>query len=79
MVLTCKIHDGGSSRMYVHPPINPGTGIFPSLHGDQLAPTMICQRKVQSSSHWKFTDQYEVYHANGGYTDIDTCYIGDVG
>eukprot|EP00957_Ditylum_brightwellii_P210513 15365061-Ditylum_brightwellii.AAC.1 len=25
--------------------MNPANGIFPSLHGDQLAPTVICQRK----------------------------------
>eukprot|EP00957_Ditylum_brightwellii_P108561 8280389-Ditylum_brightwellii.AAC.1 len=65
--------------MHVHLPINTVTGIFPSLHGDQLAPAVICQRKVQRFSHQKFTDQYEVYRANGRYTGIDTCYIGDVG
>eukprot|EP00957_Ditylum_brightwellii_P112738 8594279-Ditylum_brightwellii.AAC.1 len=64
--------------MYVHPPINPATGILPSLHGDQLAPAVKSQKKVQSFSHQKFTDQYEVYHANDGYTGIDMCYIGDV-
>eukprot|EP00957_Ditylum_brightwellii_P110732 8444908-Ditylum_brightwellii.AAC.1 len=64
--------------MYVHPPNDPATSIFPSVHGDQLAPAVMCQRKVQSFSHQKFTDQYEVYHANGGYRGIDMCYIGDV-
>eukprot|EP00957_Ditylum_brightwellii_P153966 11719070-Ditylum_brightwellii.AAC.1 len=65
--------------MYVHPPINPATGIVPSLYGDQLAPSVMCQRKVQSFSHWEFTARYEVYRANGGYTGIGTCYIGNVG
>eukprot|EP00957_Ditylum_brightwellii_P147126 11202686-Ditylum_brightwellii.AAC.1 len=65
--------------MYVHPPMNPATSILPSLHSDQSAPAVICQRKVQSFSHQKFTYQYEVYCANGGYTGIDTCFTGDVG
>eukprot|EP00957_Ditylum_brightwellii_P211364 15366091-Ditylum_brightwellii.AAC.1 len=48
IVLTCKNYDGGNSSVRVHPPMNPATGTFPSLHGDQLAPTVMCQRKVQN-------------------------------
>eukprot|EP00957_Ditylum_brightwellii_P170074 12945979-Ditylum_brightwellii.AAC.1 len=36
-------------------------------------------RKFQRFSHQKFTDQYEVYHDNSGYIDIDKCHTGDVG
>eukprot|EP00957_Ditylum_brightwellii_P116912 8918844-Ditylum_brightwellii.AAC.1 len=53
--------------------MNPATGILPSLYGDQLAPAVMCQRKVQSLSHQKFTDRYEVIY---GYKHM---FIGNVG
>lgn len=78
-VLTCSNHDGGSTEMYIHPPVNPATHQFPSLYTDQLAPAVFMPRLIRNFQKHGFSNSYQVHQIHSGYSGIDTCNIQEVG
>lgn len=65
--------------MYVHPPLNPKTKVFPSEHGDQMAPVVLTSRLVRPMRHRTFSTSYQVMRVCGNYSGIDTCNLNAVG
>ena len=53
--------------------------MFPSEHGDQLAPAVLVTRSIQTMQRKKYTTRYQVHRVHAGYKGIDTCNIHDVG
>ena len=69
----------GSTKLYIHPPLNPKTCIFPSKHGDQLAPAVLATRSIRTMMKRSFNTSYQVHLVHATYKGIDTCNVRDVG
>ena len=77
MICTCKEHDGGSSKQYLHPPVNPVTGSIPCTSGDQLAHAVVAPRMIKSMKKNKHSDSYQMQRCCGGFRGTDSCNIMD--
>ena len=74
-IATCKFHNGGSNKHFIHPPTNP-TGRLPSKAPDRLGPATIsynCYKpaKTNFSSH-----TYSMGVAKGSFAGISSTTIG---
>lgn len=78
-VCTCKDHNGGSDKRYVHPPTNPMNGVLPMERSDQLAHAVLNPRTIKSLRTGKYNDIYQMYSCRGSFRGLDTCDIVDVG
>jgi hypothetical protein len=69
--LTCRKHDGGSTRMYFHPP----RAIFntlPSPRGDQIAPAVVVPRVLKPVKANKYSNTYQMQSIRGHYGGVDS-------
>ena len=76
VVVTCPDHDGGSDLKYIHPCVNPLTGILPGLHSDRLAPAVVRPHVVHPYKDFKATGTnaakiYEMMCSNLGVDPRD--------
>lgn len=78
-VMTCADHNGGSTEMYIHPPMNPATFQYPSCQGDQMAPAVFMPRLIRNFKKRGFSNTYQVHQIHSGYNGIDTCNIQEIG
>jgi len=77
MICTCKEHDGGSSKRYLHPPVNPVTGSTPCTSGDQLAHAVVAPRMIKAMKKNKYSDSYQMQRCCGGFRGTDSCNLMD--
>ena len=77
-VLTCREHDGGTKKLYIHPPRQPHH-IIPSHKGDQLCHAVIKPRLIRPMVASKFNITYQMHEQRGSFQGIDTCDITNFG
>ena len=72
MVLTCNEHNGGTHKLYVHPPRQP-YHIIPSEKGDQLCHAVIKPRLIKPMKASKYCIKFQMHEQRGSFQGIDTC------
>ena len=72
VVLTCNEHNGGTHKLYVHPPRQP-YHIIPSEKGDQLCHDVIKPRLIKPMKASKYCIKFQMHEQRGSFQGIDTC------
>jgi hypothetical protein len=69
--LTCRKHDGGTTKMYFHPPraILP---TLPSPRGDQIAPAVVVPRVLKPVQAKMYSNTYQMQSMRGHYGGVDS-------
>ena len=78
VVCTCKNHNDGTKKKYVHVPRQPNH-ILPSSSGDQLAQAVIKPRSIRPLKATKYVNLYQMHKQRGSFQGIDTCNITTFG
>ena len=73
-ISTCRFHNGGSSKQYVHPPANP-TGRLPSKFPDRLGPATITYNCYKPAKPNFSTHTYSMGIAKGNFGGISSTTI----
>ena len=71
-VLTCREHDGGCKKIYIHPPRQPNH-IIPSEKGDHLCHVVIKPRLIRPMVASKYSDIFQMHGQRGSFQGVDTC------
>ena len=79
LICTCAEHNGGSSKQYLHPPVNPVNKTMPCTNGDQLAHAVLAPRMIKTMKCNKFSDTYQMQRCFGGFEGVDSCDILETG
>ena len=74
-IATCSFHNGGSNKLFVHPPCNP-TGRLPSRNSDRLGPATITYNSYKPAKPNYSSHTYSMGVAKGGFTGISSTTIG---
>ena len=72
MIMTCRNHDKGTDKIYIHPPRN-SDHILPSLTGDQLCHAVIKPRTISRLKASKHCTTYQMHEQHGSFQGVDTC------
>ena len=72
---TCRFHDGGSNKFFVHRPTNP-TGRLPSKYSDRLGPATITYNCMKPTKPNYSTHTYSMGIAKGNFAGISSTTIG---
>ena len=78
VMLTCRNHDGGTSKLYIHPPRT--VSILPAQKGDQLSHVVTCPRTVKPMKACTYNTTFQMSEQKGSFQGIDTidvCSVGD--
>ena len=78
MILTCRNHDKGCKKTYLHCPRQPNH-ILSSKYGDQLCSIVTKTREVKPVKESIFSNTYQTYMQQGSIYGIDTCDVTNVG
>ena len=57
--LTCRAHNGGSKKYYLHPPKNP-FGSLPSNVSDQISPAVVVPRTIKATKENKYSHSFNM-------------------
>jgi hypothetical protein len=76
LILTCRYHNNGISKMMIHCPRLP-KHILPSVHPDQLCHAVIHCRTIKPMRRTKYSTQIELYEQKGTFNGIDTFGLTD--
>ena len=77
-IMTCREHDDGDKKSYIHPPRHPHH-IIPSDKGDQLCHAVIKPRLIKPMRTSRFCNIYQMHEQQGSFQGIDTCDVTDFG
>ena len=77
-VMTCRNHNSGTNKKYIHPPNQP-FHILPSEKGDQLCHAVVKSRFIKPMRASKYSNIYQMQHQTGNFQGIDTCDIVNFG
>ena len=78
VVMTCRNHNGGTNKRYIHPPRHPYHNLS-SRMGDQLCHAVVKTRTVQSMKALKYFNRYKMVEQRVSFQGIDTCDVVDIG
>jgi len=78
MFLTCRRHDGGTTKVFVHPP-RCAYNTLPAEMADQLAAAVVVPRTVKPLRPGKFTHTARMHEMRGSYGGVDSISICDQG
>jgi len=70
-VLTCRHHDRGDCKRYLHPPRHP-KGTLPSDWSDQIAPAVVVPRTIKSLRAHSYSHTYQMCEMRGQFGGVDT-------
>ena len=73
-VATCKFHNGGSGKQFVHPPANP-TGRLPNKFPDRLGPATVTYNCYKPTKPIYSTHTYAMGIAKGSFAGISSTTI----
>ena len=76
--MTCREHDGGNKKLYIHPPRQPHH-IIPSDKGDQLCHAVIKPRLIKPMVARKYCTTYQMNEQRGSFQGIDICDVTNFG
>ena len=74
MVMTCRNHNGGTDKLFIHIPRQP-KHILPSFHPDQLAHVSIKPRTISPMKAKQYSSSFQMHEQRGTFNGIDTCSI----
>ena len=80
-IMTCREHDGGTKKLYIHPPRQPYLNL-PAPYPDQVCHAVVRPRTIKNMHAKAFSNSYQMYEQRGNFQGIDTCDItkfGDFG
>ncbi len=77
-ILTCRNHDGGCKKSYIHPPRQPNH-ILPSRQGDQLCHAVIKPCLIHPMRASKYSNIYQMHEQRGSFQGVDTCDVTNFG
>ncbi len=77
-ILTCRNHDGGCKKSYIHPPRQPNH-ILPSRQGDQLCHAVIKPRLIHPMRASTYSNIYQMHEQRGSFQGVDTCDVTNYG
>ena len=70
-VMTCREHDDGTTKSYIHPPRQPHH-IIPRQMGDQLCHAVIKPRLIKPVKYGLKNNIYSMHEQRGSYQGVDT-------
>ena len=76
-VCTCRNHNGGTKKFYLHTPRTPHH--LPSYESDQLSHAIIRSRTIRSFKASEYSNSYQMYKQTGSFQGIDTCDLCNFG
>ena len=76
--MTCREHDDGTTKSYIHPPRQPHH-IIPSEKGDQLCHAVIKPRLIKPMKASKYSNTYQMHEQRGSFQGIDICDVTNFG
>lgn len=76
VVLTCKDHDEGCKKIFIHTPHLP-KHILQSMHTYQLAHAVIHCRTVKPMKWTRYLTQFQLFEQKGTFNGIDTFSLTD--
>ncbi len=76
MFLTCRTHNNGSNKFYLHPPKNP-FGSLPSNISDQISPAVVVPRTIKATKANKYSHSFNMQEMRCQFNGIDTLSITD--
>ena len=74
--LTCRAHNGGTKKYYLHPPKNP-FGSLPSNVSDQISPAVVVPRTIKATKANKYSHSFNMQEMRCQFNGIDTLSITD--
>ena len=77
-VMTCREHDDGDKKSYIHPPRLPHH-IIPSHKGDQLCHAVIKPRLIKPMKASRYSNTYQMDEQRGSFQGIYTCTVTNFG
>lgn len=77
-VMTCREHDNGTSKLYIHPPRTP-YHIIPSSKNDQLCHAVIKPRLIKPMKAMQYSNCYQMHEQKGSFQGLDCCDITNFG
>ena len=78
VLLTCRNHNGGTDKHYIHPPRQP-YHILPSAKGDQLCHVCIKPRTIKPMKASKYCTKFQMSEQRGSFQGVDTCSVTNFG
>ena len=78
LVLTCRHHNSGTTKLMLHVPRQPHH-ILPSRESDQLCHGVIKSRTIQPLKASTYSISYQMHEQRGTFNGIDTCNITNYG
>ena len=78
-ILTCRDHDNGTKKKYVHLPRNPFEHNLPSRIGDQLCHVVLKPRVIKPMRAGSYSNTYQMHEQKGCIHGIDTCSLTNFG
>ena len=78
MIMTCRIHNRGTVKKYLHPPQQPFHNL-PSIYGDQLVRAVIKTWSLRPIKATKYINTFQIHEQRGCFQGIDTCNITNFG
>ena len=78
VIMTCRTHDKGTKKKYLHPPRQPNHNLA-CIYGDQLAHAVIKPRSIKPMKATKYVNTYQMHQQQGSFQGIDTCDVTNYG
>ena len=77
VLMTCRNHDNGTNKRYIHPPLHPCSNL-PNDDADQLAPAVLRPRTIKSMKPSKYSNGYQMCQMKGNFEGLDTIFLTNV-
>ena len=73
--MSCDDHDGGTTKLFIHPPRSALDHNLPSKYSDQLAHCSIRTRTIKPMSTKYYSNTFQMHEQRANFNGIDTCNI----
>ncbi len=74
--LTCRNHNKGCKKWYLHPPKNP-FGTLPAKSTDQISPAVVVPRTIRMTKAHKYSHAYNMEEMRCHFNGVDTLSVTD--
>jgi hypothetical protein len=74
--LTCRNHNKGCRKFYLHPPQNP-FGVLPARSSDQVSPAVVVPRTIRVTKAHKYSHTFNMEEMRCQFNGVDTMSVTD--
>ena len=78
-IMTCRNHNKGTNKMYIHPPRSPHNHALSSKQGDKLCQVVNKTRTISPMKAAQYSNTYQMHEQRGSFQGVDTCDVTDIG